>query len=97
MLARLFFVHHGAQLAIVSSEVAKLKEKKKFLVKNKTKRFFQKRFYQENVEATFLMSRCHLGLTINHRAKTISESADARSRSTSFVFLTVISPGILLK
>lgn len=84
------------KLDIVSSEVPKLKEIKKFLVINKV--LFQKRFYQENVEATFLMlSHCHLGLTINHRAKTISESADARSRSASFVFLKVMSLVILLK
>lgn len=89
MLSRLFFVRHGAQLDTVSSEVSKLKEKKML---------FQKRFYQENVEATFLMlSHCHRGLTINHRVKSVSESADARSGSASFVFLKVMSLGILLK
>lgn len=94
----MLFVRHGAQLDIVSSEVSKLKEKKNVPCKIQNKTLFQKRFYQENVEAPFLMlSHCHLGLTINHRAKTISESADARSGSASFVFLKVMSLGILLK
>lgn len=52
-----------------------------FLVKKQNKTLFQKRFYQENVEATFLMlSRCHLGLTINHRAKTNLHSVQGLDR-----------------
>lgn len=40
-------------------------------------------------EPTFLRSHCHLGMTINHPAKTVSESAEAFCSSLSHICLFV--------